>query len=80
MWEWHDTTWMWITMILFWGALLTATYFVVRGLLEGPSRRRPPAPDGSAILAERFARGEISEEEFRERRRALESPVGAPPS
>lgn len=72
MWEWHDTTWMWIAMILFWSALLAATYFLVRASLDGSHRRGPPAAaGGSAMLAERFARGEITEEEFRARHRAL---------
>jgi hypothetical protein len=38
---------------------------------------RPPAPpDPRRILAERFARGEISAEEFEERRRVLDGDRG----
>jgi uncharacterized membrane protein len=38
------------------------------GHFDGDARR----PDARDILAERFARGEISEEEFGQRKRALE--------
>jgi uncharacterized membrane protein len=36
--------------------------------IDSPERR----PDAQEILAERFARGEISEEEFHQRKRALQ--------
>jgi uncharacterized membrane protein len=38
------------------------------GGMDKPERR----PDAQGILAERFARGEISEEEFEQRKRVLE--------
>ena len=37
-----------------------------------PDGRAPDHPDAGAILEERFARGEISTDEFDERRRVLE--------
>lgn len=76
--------WMWI----FWLLLIVGTIVVVVVLVKAfkghtsgsaPSRDRASAPSpgtGSLrarqILEERFARGEISTEEYRERRRALE--------
>lgn len=35
-------------------------------------RRRERSPDPRQILEERFARGEIAEEEYRERKRVLD--------
>lgn len=65
-----------ILMVLFWAAVVTVfiAVFRHRPSPEGPSL--PPAPShGSAeqILNERFARGEIEEEEYRARRATLRS-------
>jgi putative membrane protein len=38
---------------------------------ERPSSRSNPWPTANELLEERFARGEISEEEYRERKRVL---------
>ncbi|MBL27263.1 MAG: hypothetical protein CMM50_06915 [Rhodospirillaceae bacterium] len=61
-----------IAMVLFWGALILVIVLLVRWLGEGRSPfggpRRKSAID---ILEERFARGEIDQEEFEERRRLL---------
>ena len=38
---------------------------------EGPAALRPPFHDAERILNERFARGEIDEQEFTARRTAL---------
>jgi uncharacterized membrane protein len=50
--------------------------FLVRASAGRPSQGSEPhgRPDAYEILAERFARGEISEEEFNDRRRVLERP------
>ena len=57
----------WFVFPFFWllwlGAIATVLYFVFRG----KSRRWNGGDRAKAILAERFARGEISGEEFRER-------------
>ena len=57
----------WFVFPFFWllwlGVIVTVLYFVVRG----KSRRWSGGDRAKAILAERFARGEISGEEFRER-------------
>lgn len=62
-----------LMMLLFWGGLVALVVFLVRGAGSRPSqeegKRRPGARE---ILAERFARGEISEDEFEQRRRVLE--------
>lgn len=70
-WHGHDAgigAWLWITwMVLFWGGLLaTAVYFI---------RRRPAhldaGPPADDVLAERYARGEIDDDEYRRRRSVL---------
>jgi len=57
----------WFVFPFFWllwlGVIVTVVYFVFRG----KSRRWNGSDRAKAILAERFARGEISGEEFRER-------------
>jgi putative membrane protein len=60
----HDGAW-WLVFPLFWLAVLgTAAWFVVHTL-----RRAHPSGIERArgILAERYARGEVSGEEYRER-------------
>lgn len=66
MW-WHGT-WSWgawlamtATMLLFWGLVIWAVVTIVRGLSPGHGRR------AEEILAERFARGEVDEDEYRRR-------------
>jgi putative membrane protein len=62
----HDEHW-WFVFPFFWllwvGVIASFVYFVFRG----KSRRWNGRDRAKAILAERFARGEISGEEFRER-------------
>ena len=61
-----------IWMVLFWAAILAVLYFIVRSV--GSSQARADRARGAMeILDERFARGEISEEEYTERRRVLQS-------
>ncbi len=78
---WHGS-WGWghmvggsLLMLLFWGGLITLVVLFVRGLTgRGREDGFPPAPMRSNaldILEERFARGEIGQEEFTERRQAL---------
>jgi putative membrane protein len=70
--------WGWMAgglmMLIFWGALVALVVFLVRGFgarsPQGEEKRNGPA--ARDILAERFARGEISEDEFDQRRRVLE--------
>lgn len=49
-----------ISMIAFWGLVVAAVFYLV------PSWSRPSAPPSpQQILAERFARGDLTEEEYR---------------
>jgi uncharacterized membrane protein len=55
-------------------ALVVLAIFLMRSRDAGSlfGRPEPDRPDAQAVLAARFARGEISEEEFEQRRRVLE--------
>jgi putative membrane protein len=76
---WNNNGWGWwvfgtLMMLVFWGGLAALVVYVVRGRggSSRPTAEGPRASDARAILEERFARGEISKEEFDERRRVLE--------
>lgn len=65
-----------LMMVLVWGAAIAILVFVLRGVMDRDGGTRPSSlPRRSAIdvLEDRFARGEISAEEFEERRRILEA-------
>jgi putative membrane protein len=70
--------WGWMAgglmMLIFWGGLVALVVFLVRGSDARSSRReeKRSGADALGILAERFARGEISEEEFEQRKRVLD--------
>lgn len=66
---WNDGWVAGLWMVVFWGALVGVVYLLVRG---AQGRPEPPSHDARQILDERFARGDISEEEYRERGRVLE--------
>jgi putative membrane protein len=72
-----------IGMILFWGAVIYGTAALVRHTRrDGPQGREtagPPAPEPERLLAERFARGEIDEDEYHQRLTSLRaaSPAAA---
>jgi putative membrane protein len=63
----HMTGGGWLLMSVFWLLLVALAAFTVVRILAG----RPPVMDDTVrargILAERFARGEIGTEEYRER-------------
>jgi putative membrane protein len=72
-WNGHDMTgWGWFTMsvgmLVFWALLITVAALLYRNLNRTPDQ--PHTPDGTSpeqLLAERFARGDIDEEEYRRR-------------
>ena len=79
--------------IAFWGLLITALIWLIRSLRRpGPRAYQTPpaeagwrtsgpaAPQAEQILAERFARGEIDETEYRTRLATLRGGPGVPPN
>ncbi|MGW4822709.1 SHOCT domain-containing protein [Streptomyces sp. NPDC004227] len=85
---WYDhgmSGWGWfgasLSMLIFWGLIITAFVLLFRALSRpAPGDTRdvsPQAPSTLAtpkqVLAERFARGEIDEDEYRRRLQVLHS-------
>jgi putative membrane protein len=66
---WFGALFMFITMIVFWGGLITVAVLLLRRL--GP--RGTHQDTAGRILDERFARGEIDEDEYHRRQQALRS-------
>ncbi len=71
---------MWIAgfaiTVLFWGLIIAALVLGIRWLIRADQRGRglPPAPhseDPLEILRQRYARGEIDDEEYQRRRKVL---------
>ncbi len=80
MYGWDGNGWgigawvaMAVLMLIFWAGVVTVVVLLVRRAHpgEGPAVLRPPHHDAERILSERFARGEIDEQEFTARRTAL---------
>jgi putative membrane protein len=71
---WWGYAGMGISMILFW-ALVVAGIVALVVFVSGDrqSQQQPPSPE--QILAARFARGEISETEYRDRLAVLRDPA-----
>lgn len=68
---WHSG-WMGLGGLLFWGLMIAAIVFALRGHRCGHSHDRPIDKTALDILKERYARGEIDDEEFQRKRKALE--------
>lgn len=59
-----------LVMLLFWGVIIALIFFAVRWFSD---KERVSGSNALSILEERFARGEIDEEEFNRRKSALNS-------
>ncbi len=73
-WGWGHMIFGSLMMILFWGGIILAIVVAVRWIGRNPSHGAGSVPPGKRaldILQERFARGEIDEEDFEERKRLL---------
>jgi putative membrane protein len=71
-WTGHDPTgWGWVAMTVgmavLWGLLITLAVVLVRGLNRPAGPADGPRSSPERLLAERFARGEIDEDEYRRR-------------
>jgi putative membrane protein len=64
---------MTVSMVLFWGTLIAGVVLLVRYL--GGDRRQTASTtagvDARSLLAERFAKGEIDEDDYRQRLKVL---------
>jgi putative membrane protein len=79
-WDGHPMWWMWsaggivmmLGMLLFWAAIITAIVVGIRWLVrQERSGWRDREDRAMQILRERYARGDISREEFEQRKRDL---------
>ena len=71
-WTDHDVTgWGWaamtFSMLVFWGLLIAITVVLVRTTGRSSEHRVGARPAPEDLLAERLARGEIDEDEYRRR-------------
>lgn len=74
---WNDGDWLWggsilmtVAMVVFWALVITAVVLAVRYLVSSQGTGSPPPAGPSraeSLLAERYARGEIDDEEYRRR-------------
>ena len=61
-----------VTMLLFWAILILAIVLLWRlAMRQQPQETRPTEKGAMQILEERYARGEIGQEEFLQKRRDL---------
>lgn len=58
-----------LMMLLFWGAIIALIVFAVRGLSAGSGSAGKPDP--AEILRERYAKGEIDDDEYERRKTKL---------
>jgi putative membrane protein len=76
---WHGAWGFWpaggllglLVVVLLVAGIVSMVAFLTRSSRRAPPPPTPPADSALQILRERFARGEIDQAEFEERRRAL---------
>jgi len=56
----------WIFMIIFWGLIILGFVYFVKMLLGGGSTEEKKSESAQEVLEKRFAKGEMSKEEFEE--------------
>jgi putative membrane protein len=64
---WSGGPWIGMVWLLFWVVLVLGAVYLLRRRLPGPH----PGDSAAEALAERYARGEIDEDEYRKRLRVL---------
>ena len=76
-WGWGAWLAMGVSMVVLWGLVIAGGIVLVRSLAGGrnqhPSATRDALGEAERILADRFARGEIDEDEYRRRTEVLHS-------
>lgn len=70
MWSWNSG-WAWLWMVVFWALVVAVIVFAVRRGGDGAGTR-----SAADVLAERYARGEINTDEYRDRLRVLDETRG----
>lgn len=74
---WGGAAWVWFGLMhmLWWVLLIVGIVILVRWVAgsDGKAGRHVPESRALEILHERYARGEISKEEYEERKRTIKS-------
>lgn len=73
---WGMGWWGFIPMLLFWGLIIAVVVFLIKVLAQGRAREGERNPDSSRALEtlkERFARGEITKEEFGQMKKVIQT-------
>lgn len=73
-WGWGHMAFGSLMMVLFWGSIIAAVVFAVRLFGNSSTQGASPANERNKaldILQQRFARGEIDQDEFSDRKRHL---------
>jgi putative membrane protein len=68
---WAGWVVMTLMMLAFWGLLVLGGIVLYRSLNRDERRADAPGADAEQLLDERFARGEIDAEDYRQRRELL---------
>ena len=71
---WGMGWWGLIPMLLFWGLIIAGVVFLIKVLVKGGNKTGSGFSDTSRsleILEERFARGEITQEEFEQMKKVI---------
>jgi putative membrane protein len=66
---WLGWIWMGFSMIAFWAVVITVVVWAMRSFNRDAIK--PPPSGALSILQERFARGEISKDEYTERSQVI---------
>jgi putative membrane protein len=65
-----------IFMILFWGLIILGAVYLAKALLGGGSTEEKKSESAQEVLGKRFAKGEISKEEFEDAMEVLKRNKG----
>jgi putative membrane protein len=76
-WGWW-TVFGWIWMVVFWGLIIWAVFAIISRLTGGGGAPERPGPSARDILEQRYARGEITADQFEEMRARLERTTNDP--
>ena len=76
---WHGGSWwgwtlMSVAMIAFWALLIWGIVWLIRSTSTPSTTPSPTKQSAEAVLAKRFAAGDIDEPEYRSRLEALRTP------
>jgi putative membrane protein len=70
----HWMNWMgggWLMMMLWWAVIIAIIYFVVRTFTPAWNNRQNKEDSAVEILKKRYVRGEISKDEFEQKKKDI---------